>query len=202
MKSLLWIIGIFVLQAVVAFLAKKAQAAAALKAAEAAMGAAVPAANAGSDARSGARSSPGSNPGSNPGSRPNARPAPNASSKAGSKAGPKSGPKASPKPAIKPGSIRPSAAPAVRGGDSAAAFLSRQRVADSVARVKAAELRASSGLPSVAPQSSSSRTWERSSVPSVVNLRDLANALRNPARVRQAIVMNEVLGRPRVDRPL
>jgi hypothetical protein len=63
-------------------------------------------------------------------------------------------------------------------------------------------LRASSGLPSVAPQLSSSRSWERSSVPSVVNLRDLANALRNPARVRQAIVMNEVLGRPRVDRPL
>ena len=198
MKSLLWIIGIFVLQAVVAFLAKKAQAAAALKAAEAAMGAAVPAANAGSDARSDARSKPGS--------RPNSRPAPKASSKATSKSGPmsgpKSGPKASPKPAIKPGSIRPSAAPAVRGGDSAAAFLSRQHVADSVARVKAAELRASSGLPSVAPQSSSSRTWERSSVPSVVNLRDLANALRNPARVRQAIVMNEVLGRPRVDRPL
>ena len=202
MKSLLWIIGIFVLQAVVAFLAKKAQAAAALKAAEAAMGAAVPAAN----ARSDPRSSPGSNPRSNPGSRPNSRPAPNSSSKASSKSGPmsgpKSGPKASPKPAIKPGSIRPSAAPAVRGGDSAAAFLSRQHVADSVARVKAAELRASSGLPSVAPQSSSSRTWERSSVPSVVNLRDLANALRNPARVRQAIVMNEVLGRPRVDRPL
>ena len=194
MKSLLWIIGIFVLQAVVAFLAKKAQAAAALKAAEAAMGAAVPAANAGSDARSDARSKPGS--------RPNSRPAPNSSSKASSKSGPKSGPKASPKPAIKPGSIRPSAAPAVRGGDSAAAFLSRQHVADSVARVKAAELRAGSGLPSVAPQSSSSRTWERSSVPSVVNLRDLANALRNPARVRQAIVMNEVLGRPRVDRPL
>ena len=194
MKSLLWIIGIFVLQAVVAFLAKKAQAAAALKAAEAAMGAAVPAANAGSDARSDARSKPGS--------RPNSRPAPNSSSKATSKSGPMSGPKASPKPAIKPGSIRPSAAPAVRGGDSAAAFLSRQHVADSVARVKAAELRASSGLPSVAPQSSSSRTWERSSVPSVVNLRDLANALRNPARVRQAIVMNEVLGRPRVDRPL
>ena len=194
MKSLLWIIGIFVLQAVVAFLAKKAQAAAALKAAEAAMGAAVPAANAGADARS--------SPGSNPGSRPNSRPAPKASSKASSKSGPKSGPKASPKPAIKPGSIRPSAAPAVRGGDSAAAFLSRQHVADSVARVKAAELRAGSGLPSVAPQSSSSRTWERSSVPSVVNLRDLANALRNPARVRQAIVMNEVLGRPRVDRPL
>ena len=194
MKSLLWIIGIFVLQAVVAFLAKKAQAAAALKAAEAAMGAAVPAANAGSDARSDARSKPGS--------RPNSRPAPNSSSKASSKSGPKSGPKASPKPAIKPGSIRPSAAPAVRGGDSAAAFLSRQHVADSVARVKAAELRAGSGLPSVAPQLSSSRTWERSSVPSVVNLRDLANALRNPARVRQAIVMNEVLGRPRVDRPL
>ena len=198
MKSLLWIIGIFVLQAVVAFLAKKAQAAAALKAAEAAMGAAVPAANAGSDARSDARSKPGS--------RPNSRPAPKASSKATSKSGPmsgpKSGPKASPKPAIKPGSIRPSAAPAVRGGDSAAAFLSRQHVADSVARVKAAELRAGSGLPSVAPQLSSSRTWERSSVPSVVNLRDLANALRNPARVRQAIVMNEVLGRPRVDRPL
>ena len=198
MKSLLWIIGIFVLQAVVAFLAKKAQAAAALKAAEAAMGATVPAANAGSDARSDARSKPGS--------RPNSRPAPNSSSKATSKSGPmsgpKSGPKASPKPAIKPGSIRPSAAPAVRGGDSAAAFLSRQHVADSVARVKAAELRAGSGLPSVAPQSSSSRTWERSSVPSVVNLRDLANALRNPARVRQAIVMNEVLGRPRVDRPL
>lgn len=194
MKSLLWIIGIFVLQAVVAFLAKKAQAAAALKAAEAAMGAAVPAANAGSDARSDARSRPGS--------RPNSRPAPKASSKSGPMSGPKSGPKASPKPAIKPGSIRPSAAPAVRGGDSAAAFLSRQHVADSVARVKAAELRASSGLPSVAPQSSSSRTWERSSVPSVVNLRDLANALRNPARVRQAIVMNEVLGRPRVDRPL
>ena len=194
MKSLLWIIGIFVLQAVVAFLAKKAQAAAALKAAEAAMGAAVPAANAGSDARSDARSKPGS--------RPNSRPAPNSSSKASSKSGPMSGPKASPKPAIKPGSIRPSAAPAVRGGDSAAAFLSRQHVADSVARVKAAELRAGSGLPSVAPQSSSSRTWERSSVPSVVNLRDLANALRNPARVRQAIVMNEVLGRPRVDRPL
>lgn len=194
MKSLLWIIGIFVLQAVVAFLAKKAQAAAALKAAEAAMGAAVPAANAGSDARSDARSKPGS--------RPNSRPAPKASSKSGPMSGPKSGPKASPKPAIKPGSIRPSAAPAVRGGDSAAAFLSRQHVADSVARVKAAELRAGSGLPSVAPQLSSSRTWERSSVPSVVNLRDLANALRNPARVRQAIVMNEVLGRPRVDRPL
>jgi len=182
MKSLIWIIAIFVLQAVVAYFAKKAQAAAAVKAAEAAMAAPVPAANAAS----------------NPGSRPNSRPAP----KASSKSGPKSGPKASPKPAIKPGSIRPSAAPAVRGGDSAAALLSRQRVADSVARVKAAELRASSGLPSVAPQSLSSRTWERSSVPSVVNLRDLANALRNPARVRQAIVMNEVLGRPRVDRPL
>ena len=194
MKSLLWIIGIFVLQAVVAFLAKKAQAAAALKAAEAAMGAAVPAANAVSDARSDARSKPGS--------RPNSRPAPKASSTSGPMSGPKSGPKASPKPAIKPGSIRPSAAPAVRGGDSAAAFLSRQHVADSVARVKAAELRAGSGLPSVAPQPSSSRSWERSAVPSVVNLRDLANALRNPARVRQAIVMNEVLGRPRVDRPL
>ena len=194
MKSLLWIIGIFVLQAVVAFLAKKAQAAAALKAAEAAMAAAVPAANAGSDARSDTRSDARSKPGS----RPNSRPAP----KASSKSGPKATPKASPKPAIKPGSIRPSAAPAVRGGDSAAALLSRQHVADSVARVKAAELRASSGLPSVAPQLSSSRSWERSSVPSVVNLRDLANALRNPARVRQAIVMNEVLGRPRVDRPL
>jgi hypothetical protein len=83
-----------------------------------------------------------------------------------------------------------------RGGDSAAAMQSRQQVVDSIARVRAAEKRVA-GLPNVDIRPAQGEARPR---PAFV-ASDLARALRDPAKVRQAFVLGEVLGRPRVDRP-
>lgn len=98
-------------------------------------------------------------------------------------------------------SPRPPAPPAAatatqRGGDSAGALLSRQHLDESVARVRAAEAKIS-GLPGV----DITPATARSATPTNQQAVALAAMLRDPAQVRRAFVLAEVLGRPRAERP-
>ncbi|MFZ4751643.1 MAG: hypothetical protein ACOYMM_14195 [Phycisphaerales bacterium] len=124
----------------------------------------------------------------------------------------------------KPGSasaLRPVARPsapmappdAPRGGDSSDAMQSRQRLADAVAKVKAAESRiaaaqtghdvrthegrkAAASTPKPAPAPAHARPAGQ------LTGRDLAAAMRNPADLRKAMLIGEILGRPRAERPI
>jgi hypothetical protein len=69
-------------------------------------------------------------------------------------------------------------------------------VVDSVARVRAAEAKVA-GLPNV----EIARTTARSASQSNRQASEFAELLRNPAQVRRAFVLGEVLGRPRGERP-
>jgi hypothetical protein len=73
---------------------------------------------------------------------------------------------------------------------------SRQHLVESIARVRAAQARAA-GLPNVDIRPAQVEVRAR---PAFV-ASDLARALRDPAKVRQAFVLGEVLGRPRADQP-
>ena len=142
--------------------------------------------------------------------------------KSGAMAGGKSGSTAGSK--AKPGSasaVRPVARPAApvappdapRGGDSSDAMQSRQRLADAVAKVKAAESRiaaaqtghdvrthegrkAAASTPKPAPAPAHARPAGQ------LTGRDLAAAMRNPADLRKAMLIGEILGRPRAERPI
>jgi hypothetical protein len=222
LNSLIWVIAIIVLNGVVASLAKKAQAKA--EAARQA-GATGTARSAGAietlapvspppDAARSADKGPrvlakGGGAGKNAGRLRADR---SGSGRSATAATPTKPPKAVRQPPVAP---RPSSAPAAfpvagssrgstpaptttaRGGDSAAALLSRQHVVDSVARVRAAEAKVA-GLPNV----EIARTTARSASQSNRQASELAGLLRNPAQVRRAFVLGEVLGRPRAERPL
>ncbi len=171
MKPIIWVIAVVVLQAIFAALAKRAQAN--QEAARAAK-------NAGPSA------------GPTPAAPPIARKQPFA------KFPP---PK---RPAAPAGKSAPRVAPprvATRGdSDSDSAMQSRQHLADSVARLRAAEAKIRNA--GVNPKKAT--TAEPSAPkPSLAGLASfsLSKALRNPARVREAFIMGEVLGRPKSDRP-
>ncbi len=176
MKPIIWVIAVVVLQAIVAALAKRAQAN--QEAARAAK-------NAGPSA------------GPTPAAPPIARKKPFA------KFPPPKRPAA---PAAK---SAPRVAPprvATRGdSDSDSAMQSRQHLADSVARLRAAEakIRNAGVNPKKATTAEPSAPKPSTPKPSTPGLASfsLSKALRNPARVREAFIMGEVLGRPKSDRP-
>jgi hypothetical protein len=72
---------------------------------------------------------------------------------------------------------------------------SRQHLADSVARLQAAEAKIRNA--GVTPKKPAAATPAAPKFGSF----SLSKALRNPARVREAFIMGEVLGRPKSDRP-
>ncbi len=176
MKPIIWVIAVVVLQAIVAALAKRAQAN--QEAARAAK-------NAGPSA------------GPTPAAPPIARKKPFA------KFPPPKRPAA---PAAK---SAPRVAPprvATRGdSDSDSAMQSRQHLADSVARLRAAEakIRNAGVNPKKATTAEPSAPKPSTPKPSIAGFASfsLSKALRNPARVREAFIMGEVLGRPKSDRP-
>lgn len=114
-------------------------------------------------------------------------------------------PKAKAKPKVKsPFKKKPQPAPQsrplvqrapveVRGGDSSEAMLSRQNLAASVAKVRAIEAKVAAGLPNVevARPVSAGRPAPK------LAASDLARALRNPQDIRRALILGEVLGKPR-----
>jgi hypothetical protein len=202
-QAILWLFASFALPAIVSALAKKAQANA--EAARISRGGAPAAAGPKASATASASSTPGGTPDAKPRvlargeSRPK-QPRTAASSQRGGKAAGSKPLRTKPQPANRP-PAPPTPVPAVaraeqRGGDSAAAMQSRQQVVDSIARVRAAEARVA-GLPNVdiRPSQGEARPRPAFGAP------DLARALRDPAKVRQAFVLGEVLGRPRADRP-
>ncbi len=192
MKSLIWIIAIFVLQAVIAAIAKRAQETAkiAKAAAENVRGMPFP-----------------------PPAQPRAPRAPNV--KRGAATRPSAPPTRAPQPpAVKSANTRFAAVgprskarlglkptpPATgnRAGDSASALLSRQHVADSVAKVRAAEVKAATGLASV----EIARTEASADPRPAVTAADVRAVLKDRARIRQAFVLGELLGPPRCQRPI
>ena len=155
-KGLIWVIVIFVLQAVVAALAKKAQA----NAQAAKQGQPVPA-------------SPGP---------PRGLARPQGTQPAAGRA------------------MRPPKPPQSRGyvvdaiGDSSDALQSRKHLAEQVAKVKAAEARVAQASGIKADHTAMSRSASRSPVLGAAELR---MSLRNPADIRKALILGEILGRPR-----
>jgi hypothetical protein len=202
-QAILWLVASFALPAIVSALAKKAQANA--EAARISRGGAPAAAGPKASATASAPSTPGGTPEAKPRvlargqSRPKQPRAAAPTQRGGTAAGDKLV-RPKPQPVNRPPA--PSApVPAVartepRGGDSAAAMQSRQHLVDSIARVRAAQARAA-GLPNVDIRPAQVEVRAR---PAFV-ASDLARALRDPAKVRQAFVLGEVLGRPRADQP-
>jgi len=166
MKPIIWVIAVVVLQAIVAALAKKAQA--------------------NQEAARAAKSA-----GSAAGSTPAPAAPPVARKKSVAKFPP---PKRPAVPAAKPA---PRVAPprVATPSDSDSAMQSRQHLADSVARLQAAEAKIRNA--GVTPKKPAAATPATPKVGSF----SLSKALRNPARVREAFIMGEVLGRPKSDRP-
>jgi hypothetical protein len=182
MNQVFWVVAIIVLQAVVAAIAKKAQAnAEAARIARSSGGQAPPTAGAEAPAASktvvrtpnGARSS-----GSASGAK---RPRKPKSIATGATPQPRAAAPQTPAPV------------AVRGGDSSDALRSRQHVAASVAKVKAVEARVAEGLANVELARAVAKAPP---APSVAGA-DLARILRNPQQVRQALIVGEILGKPR-----
>ena len=140
--------------------------------------------------------------------------------KSGATPGGKSGSTAGSK--AKPGSasaVRPVARPsapmappdAPRGGDSSDAMQSRQRLADAVAKVKAAESRIAAAQTGHDVRTHEGRKAAASTPKPApaqarpagqLTGRDLAAAMRNPADLRKAMLIGEILGRPRAERPI
>ena len=180
MKPIIWVIAVVVLQAIVAALAKRAQA--------------------NQEAARAAK-----NAGSSTGSTPTPAAPPIARKKPFAKFPPPKRPAA---PAAK---SAPRVAPprvATRGdsdSDSDSAMQSRQHLADSVARLRAAEakIRNAGVNPKKATTAEPSAPKPSALKPSIAGFASfsLSKALRNPARVREAFIMGEVLGRPKSDRP-
>ena len=158
LKGLIWVIVIFVLQAVVAALAKKAQA----NAQAAKQGQPVPA-------------PPAAPP------RGLSRPQGKAQATVGRAGRP-------PKPPQHRGSIVDAI------GDSSDALQSRKHLAEQVAKVKAAEARVAQASGIKADHAAMTRSAVRTPALGVGELRA---ALRNPADIRKALILGEILGRPR-----
>jgi hypothetical protein len=217
LNSLIWVIAIIVLNGVVASLAKKAQAKAEAARQSGAAGAtqpqapSVPTPDAARQTGRGPRvlARGGGGAGGTRGDRA-ARGRSDTSVRSATPAKPVAPKKpAAPKKPTAPmqdgrqaaASSRPPAPPAAatatqRGGDSAGALLSRQHLDESVARVRAAEAKIS-GLPGV----DITPATARSAMPTNQQAVALAAMLRDPAQVRRAFVLAEVLGRPRAERP-
>ena len=191
MKPIFWVIAVVVLQAIVAALAKKAQAN--QQAARAAKAAAseTPTATPQKPAFKGPQ-------------QPKRFTKPAAQRPKGGAASAKVG-------STKPGSLgaqrpQPPAAPrATAASDSDAAMQSRQHLADSLARLQAAEAKirsagagshrpAGGGAGTPPPTAKSSKAG--SAVGAAHALRSL---LRNPTRTREAFLISEVMGRPKSD---
>lgn len=228
LNSLIWVIAIIVLNGVVASLAKKAQAKAEAARQSGAAGAAQPQAPAAPPpdaarqpgrkgpkvlARGGSGDGSGSGPridrsgrgrsgkpaGPAPSTKPTVTKRPPAPVQDARQPSVASRPPSPPPVAPRGGAVGGSAVSAAvgqRGGDSAGALLSRQHLVDSVARVRAAEAKIS-GLPNVEIVPATARSAARPNRQAA----DLAAMLRDPAQVRRAFVLGEVLGRPRADRP-
>jgi hypothetical protein len=188
MNTLIWVAAIIVLQGVVAAIAKKAQ-----ENAEAARRA-----NAGR-----APAQPTSGDAVVAGERPQGRTiVKTRADKPRAAAKPKSTPKSTPK---SPAPMRPSSHGRVigappepqRGGDSADALLSRKHVAESVAKIRAVEAKVAAGLPGVEIAKLRSTAVSHPGF----GVAELARALRNPTQVRQALILGEVLGKPRCMAP-
>ena len=184
MNTLIWVAAIIVLQGVVAAIAKKAQ-----ENAEAARRA-----NAGR-----APAQPTSGDAVVAGERPQGRTiVKTRADKPRAAAKPKSTPKS-------PAPMRPSSHGRVigappepqRGGDSADALLSRKHVAESVAKIRAVEAKVAAGLPGVEIAKLRSTAVSHPGFGAA----ELARALRNPTQVRQALILGEVLGKPRCMAP-
>ena len=184
-KGLIWVIVIIVLNAVVAALAKKAQA----NAQAAKQGISPPApppappmqqqgATAG---RAAARTVRG---GAREGAREGVR--------KGSRAGTSSGSSAAPRPP-KPPKGRSYVVDAVE--DSSDAMQSRKRLAEQVAKVKAAEAKVAQASGIKADRSAMAQHVAPKIAP--FGARELRKALSNPADIRKALILGEVLGRPR-----
>ena len=183
-KGFIWIIVIFALQAIVAALAKRAQANATARQAGvqpgAESGAAAP--------QTPAVQSVGSSGRPRVLARGQAKRPPSAgAAKAGK-------PKGAPKGAKNPKPPMPPVAPAAqnRGGDSADALLSRQHLIESVARIKAAESRVADASGIHAKHALASKR-----AAATISAAEIARSLRNPHEVQRALIMGEILGRPR-----
>jgi hypothetical protein len=188
-KGLIWVIVIIVLNAVVAALAKKAQA----NAQAAKQGISPPApppappmqqqgATAG---RAAARTVRG-------GAREGAREGARKGSRAGTNSGSSSGSSAAPRPP-KPPKGRSYVVDAVE--DSSDAMQSRKRLAEQVAKVKAAEAKVAQASGIKADRSAMAQHIAPKIMP--VGAIELRKALSNPADIRKALILGEVLGRPR-----
>jgi hypothetical protein len=100
---------------------------------------------------------------------------------------------------------------ALRGGDTAQAMLSRQRLTAAVAKVKAAESRISApqtghDLRTHAgpkqPRPTGATALAKVRAPVGVTAAELSRMLRDPSQIRRALVLGEVFGRPRSERPI
>jgi hypothetical protein len=133
----------------------------------------------------------------------------------GGKSGSTAGSKAKPgsasavRPVARPSA--PVAPPDARGGDSSDAMQSRQRLADAVAKVKAAESRIAAAQTGHDVRTHEGRKAAASTPKPApaqarpagqLTGRDLAAAMRNPADLRKAMLIGEILGRPRAERPI
>jgi len=173
MKPIIWVIAVVVLQAIVAALAKKAQA--------------------NQEAARAAKSA-----GSAAGSTPAPAAPPVARKKSVAKFPPPkrpAAPAAKSAPRVAPPRVAPPRVATPGDSDSDSAMQSRQHLADSVARLQAAEAKIRNA--GVTPKKPAAATPATPKVGSF----SLSKALRNPARVREAFIMGEVLGRPKSDRP-
>ena len=168
LKTIIWIIAVIAFQAIVSVLAKRGE----QRRLE-------------YEARKAAESTPASGSGST------ASP-PKVLARGAAKRG-KQG--ASPKPK-KPPAPPVVAGASARGGDSSDALLSRQHLAERVAKVKEAEARvaAASGI-----KHGQAPGAIRRSKPAVTAA-DIAASVRNPLEVRKALIVGEILGRPRSER--
>ena len=179
MKTIIWIIAVIAFQAIVSALAKRAE----KRRME-------------YEARTSA--SPDSTTASEPGGRPSTPPTQPPTQKPtvlarGAAKRSKTGAKSKHPPAP-PRAPTPKAD--ARGGDSADALLSRQHLAERLARVKEAEARvaAASGIKHGKAPTAIGRPKP------AVTASEIAVSVRNPREVRKALIVGEILGRPRSER--
>ena len=177
-KGLIWVIVIIVLNAVVAALAKKAQANAQAAKQGISPPPAPPVQQQGATAeRATARTVRG-------GARTGTR--------AGTRSASSSGSNAAPRPP-KPPKGRSYVVDAVE--DSSDAMQSRKRLAEQVAKVKAAEAKVAQASGIKADRTAMAQHVAPKIAP--FGARELRKALSNPADIRKALILGEVLGRPR-----
>lgn len=105
----------------------------------------------------------------------------------------------------KPSGTTPSAAKAsAQFGDSSVAMQSRQHLAEQVARLKAAEARVAhaSGIKAHHAADRGRGIKPTQAPAAAVSAAELRRSLANPAALRKALILGEILGRPRADRAI